>query len=360
MNAVPIFSFLTSFLLAYWFIPQIAKLAQNFQLVDKPNQRKVHVNAVPLVGGLSIFLAVGLTLISSIPLGFNFWASKNILVAIAVLVFLGTLDDKYDIRASLKLAVQLLLAHFLFQQGFKVESFHGLFGIQEISPVMQYLLTLVLITGIVNAFNLMDGVDGLMAGISLVGFITFALLAALLNQTALILIFMAFIGAILAFMKYNFSQKSKVFMGDSGSLMIGLVFAISSLYLLQKSQNTPHISWVLIGIVAVLFIPVFDALRVFRKRAKMGKSPLSADKSHIHHLILSQGMKHKKVSAAIVLIMIGLMIIAYISNQWMGLTLTLALNLVIFYGITSWLQLQANLTIWKGKIAKLESTQVSV
>ena len=144
-------------------------------------------------------------------------------------------------------------------------------------------------------------------------------------------------------------------MGDAGSLMIGLVFAASSLLLLQKGENSPYLSIVFIGVVAVLFIPVLDALRVFRKRAKMGKSPLAADKTHLHHLIISKGMKHKTVALFITLIMLGLMFMAFLTHQWVGLTLSLVCNLIVFYSLTSFLQLQANLISWKEKIGQMET-----
>ena len=179
MNTLHFTAFATSFLLAYLLIPYLSKFAQHYQLVDKPNSRKVHVYPVPLIGGISIFFAVGLTLVLSIPFGFKLWDHKNIIAALSILVLIGTIDDKYDIRASLKLAIQLLLAHFLFLQGLKIESLHGLFGVFEIHTDLQYLITILMVTGVVNAFNLMDGVDGLMAGISLIGFITFTCLAVL-------------------------------------------------------------------------------------------------------------------------------------------------------------------------------------
>lgn len=357
MSSLFYLSPLLAFLITYAIIPVLRKMAIKVHLVDKPNQRKVHANAVPLIGGISIFLATLLTLTLALPLETGLVIPIKVIAAVAILLIVGVIDDRFDLRATLKLAIQLALAHFIYLQGIKIESLNGLLGIYTIAPWAQYVLTVVVITGVVNAFNLMDGIDGLAAGLALVGFSVFTVLAILTNQHALTLLFVTVMGALLAFLRYNLSVKSKIFMGDAGSLILGFVIVITGIYLLQVAQNTPQLTPVTLGTIAVMLIPVFDALRVFRKRAKSGKSPFSADKTHLHHLILATGLKHKNATVAILATMAIMMLLGYLSFQMIGLTIAIIVMLLVFFILTALLQFNSTLVQWKTEIRKMEQPQ---
>lgn len=357
MTSLYIISPLLAFLITYAIIPVLRKIAVAVQLVDKPNQRKVHASAVPLIGGISIFLATILTLALALPFETNLVVPSKVLAAVTILLIVGVIDDRFDLRATLKLAIQLALAHFVFAQGIKIESLNGLLGIYSIAPWAQYLLTLVVITGVVNAFNLMDGIDGLAAGLALVGFSVFTALSILTAQYGLTLVFVTIMAALLAFLRYNLSATRKIFMGDAGSLILGFVIVVAGIHMLQKAQATPHVTSVTLGIVAVMLIPVFDALRVFRKRAKTGKSPFSADKTHLHHLILATGLKHKNATATILVSMATLMALGYLSFQLIGLTIAIIVMLFSFFVFTSLLQFNSTLVQWKTEIRKMEQAR---
>lgn len=353
-----ILGLITTFLISYILIPIIRKMAIKINLVDKPNARKVHTNSVPLVGGIAIFISTSIALSLMLPFNMDFFSNMNIYFAVTTLLIVGVIDDKFDLRASLKLAIQLVLAHFIIIQGIKIESLQGLFGVYVMSDWMQYLLTLIVITGVVNAFNLMDGIDGLAAGLSILGFVIYTIIALLTNQYTLALIFISYIGGLLAFLKYNLSKNQKVFMGDAGSLIMGFILVVAGISMIQTAQNSSLISIVTLEVVSVLIIPVFDALRVFRKRIKSGKSPFSADKTHLHHLILSAGAKHKSATLSIIAIMALILIIGFVSYQLIGLTLSISLMLLLFYLITSMLQFHNHLNVWKNRIHKIENLNI--
>jgi UDP-GlcNAc:undecaprenyl-phosphate GlcNAc-1-phosphate transferase len=355
MNTLHLTSLLSAFLITYLLIPVLRKVAIRIQLIDKPNQRKVHSHAVPLVGGISTFLATALVLGISLPFEMDIITNINLFVAPAILLFMGTIDDRFDLRASLKLAIQLILAHYVVMQGIKIESFHGLFGVYDLAPWLQYLLTITVITGVVNAFNLMDGIDGLAAGLSILSFIVLAAIAVFTEQYTLALVFVSLIGSLLAFLKFNLSKNQKIFMGDAGSLMLGFIIVVSGIFLIQSATGTSNITLVTLSVIAIVFVPVLDSLRVFRRRAKSGKSPFSADKTHLHHLILSTGLRHKWATLVIITIIILITAIALSMYNIVGITISLALILIIFFSITKILSFNNNLNSWKGKIREMES-----
>lgn len=279
---------------------------------------------------------------------------KNVFVAPFILLLMGVIDDRYDLRATIKLAIQLVLAHFVFEQGIRIESLHGLMGIYQLAPWAQYVLTVVVITGVVNAFNLMDGIDGLAAGIAIFGFLVFGILSWLTGQVMMALVFFTLIGSLISFLRYNLSKKQKIFMGDAGSIVIGFVLVVSSIALLQVSRSSEHHSLVILGVITVLFVPVVDSLRVYRRRAKSGKSPFSADKTHLHHLILSTGLQHKRATVLILAIITFLMVLGVLGFNLLGLTFSILLMFMVFVLLTRAFKFSNKLEHWKAQIKSIE------
>ena len=356
MNPSHIISPLAALFITYLIVPVLRKVAIRIQLVDKPNRRKVHQNPVPLVGGISVFIAMTLTLSLVLPFEPEVVVYKSVFIAASILLMMGIIDDRFDLRASLKLAIQLILAHFIFAQGIKIESLHGLFGVYELAPWLQYCFTLVVIAGVVNAYNLMDGIDGLAAGLAIFGFAVFAVLAGVNGQYMMSLIFLTFVGSLLAFLRFNLSKNQKIFMGDAGSLMIGFIMVVSGINMLQSAHNSEYVTLTTLGVVAVMLVPVLDALRVFRRRVKSGKSPFIADKTHLHHLILSTGLKHRAATLAIVGIVGFILIAGFVNYELIGLTLSIVSMLLLFYFTTAVLKFHNNLIMWKNRIRDLEDT----
>jgi UDP-GlcNAc:undecaprenyl-phosphate GlcNAc-1-phosphate transferase len=143
-------------------------------------------------------------------------------------------------------------------------------------------------------------------------------------------------------------------MGDAGSLTLGFVLVVTGIKLLQTAQDTDRASLTTLGVVAVLLVPVFDALRVFRRRMKSGKSPFNADKTHLHHLVLSTGLKHKAASLSIVGLIAGVISVGYLCFQVKGLTLAIVAMLLLFFAITSALQFNDKINDWKSRIKRME------
>lgn len=347
----PILAVIVFFILVY----PIRRLANKVALVDKPNHRKVHQNPIPLIGGITLFLSVCFTfLICIIFFDLQLQFVRDIFPASLILLILGVADDRFDIRAILKLAIQLLLAHIVYMQGIKIESFFGLFGIYEIAEWLKYLLTVFVIAGVMNAFNLMDGIDGLAGGMAILGFTAYAFLAYSINQYNFVFLFLIIIASLVSFLRFNLSKKKKIFMGDAGSLLLGFVLVVSAIKLIQLTQSTDNIQLIATGVIAVLIIPVFDSLRVYRKRLKSGKSPFSADKTHLHHLIIFTGLKHKNATLVIVLFMFIIISIGYISYEIIGINIAIIAMLFIFYLVTQLLQFNNSINFWKEKIKTIE------
>ncbi|GAA5038668.1 undecaprenyl-phosphate alpha-N-acetylglucosaminyl 1-phosphate transferase [Marivirga lumbricoides] len=339
--------------------PILRKMAIAVQLVDKPNQRKVHQNAVPLVGGIVIFIA---TVTVSFIANSN-WSDLNFLkmlmLGALVLLVVGVIDDKMNIRASFKLLIQLLLAHYVFVNGVGITSFYGILGIYELPIFLQYSLTLIVITGCINAFNLMDGIDGLAAGLAIVALGLFAYLAFKLGNSFLLLMYLSLIGSLVGFLRFNLSKKQKVFMGDAGSLFIGFILVVSGIFMIQMAeQTTQQLPLTLSIVIGVLALPVIDSLRVYRRRIKTGYSPFKADKSHLHHLVLLLGIPHKYSSLLIVGVSLVIIVLNILFGNYFGITYSLLIVLLFFILLTTVLRINQDVKTWREKIRKLEEGQL--
>ncbi len=345
---------LISLVLVMVLTPIVRKIAIKINLVDIPNFRKVHNVPVPLVGGILIATSslISLLIFSDV------WEIEkkyySLLFCSLILLVLGIIDDKKDLRWTIKFSIQIILAWILFDSGIKIESMFGIFGINELPLTAQYLLTLTVIVGVVNAFNLMDGIDGLVAGLAILGLTAFTVIAFLNNNQFLALLYLSLIGALLGFLRFNLSSNKKIFMGDSGALVLGFILVSSGILLIQNANNTPVFSVTFATIVGVLALPVADSLRVYRRRLKNGTSPFKADKMHFHHMVLYLGLKHKRASFLIVFISFSLIIISLVLGTLFSMTFMLIINLTVFIIISEILFLNRKMNIWRKKIKKLE------
>ena len=355
MSLLTLFFVLTMALfLVLAIMPLMRKAAIGVGLVDKPNRRKVHSGSIPLVGGITVWMAAIFTLLISVPSEFITAETRYILITSGLMLLLGAIDDKMDLRASIKLLIQLALAYFAFANGIRIESFYGILGIHVIPVYVQYALTVLVITGVINAFNLMDGIDGLAAAMALNGFILFAGLAVITGQFLLFYLFLALIGALLGFLRFNLSKTGKVFMGDAGSLFIGTVLVLSAIVLLQAAANTPAIKLVLSVVVGVLTLPVLDSLRVYRRRAKEGFSPFRADRTHFHHLVLQLGIKPGRATAIIVAVSATLISLSVIIGTLASVTAMVLTILMLFILISSVLSLHNRVDHWRKQVKDME------
>jgi len=346
---------LLSLLLALVCIPIIKKIALKINLVDKPNYRKVHTTATPLVGGIAITATTLIVLMAS---GNSFALLKEylpILTSGCILLIVGVIDDKSDIKAKYKLGIQLLLACVVAFSGTRITTFYGFLGIYEIAVWAQYLLTIIVITGVVNAFNLMDGVDGLVGGLSLLGFTMFFISSVYFNDYFLGKISIIFMGAIIGFLKLYLS-KDKIFMGDAGSLFLGFILVTFGIHFMEKENHTNNYGYAygFLLLVAFFSIPVLDSIRVYLGRIKQGNSPFKADKSHLHHLLLTAGLTHKKISLFVTLFCMILFFLGFGLISFFSTTLIILAIMILFWVIVKILLMISTLKDWRKTITVLE------
>lgn len=293
-------------------IPFMRSWACRFGLVDKPNHRKLHHTPVPLVGGISVFITIALVMaVCGISLR-ETAGNVSVLLAAVVMLVAGAWDDKSGIRPIYRLLIQAACAYAVASAGIRITSLYGIFGIGEIPLAMQYITTVIVITGVVNAYNLMDGVDGLLGSLVLITASVFAAIAWYLHAMEVMLLMFAVAGAVAGFLRYNFSGTgSKVFMGDAGALSLGFILVVSAIRLLNLAEGQAIAvetkTMLLIG--SVFFVPVLDSLRVYCARLMRGTSPFEADKTHLHHLFLSLGFSHKIVSVIIAMATIFIVLV---------------------------------------------------
>lgn len=284
--------FATAFVITLITIPPIISLIRKYKLYDLPNARKEHTNPIPTMGGIAIIAGMMTALFMWFPFS-NIPAQLCFFFSIMVLLALGIMDDLKDLSAKYKFLVQLALAIMIALSGIRITSFDGLFNIHELSISAQYTFTILAIVGITNAFNLIDGIDGLAGGLGFMSLVILGLFLTMSGDTNTALIAFALAGGILAFLYFNFNP-ARIFMGDTGSLVLGFVIAVLCIRFMQMNVVVikPVIPHAPVFVLGLVLIPVFDTLRVFATRTLKGQSPFLADKTHIHHLLTNQGFSH--------------------------------------------------------------------
>lgn len=343
---------LLAFTLSICIIPLMTMVAQKFKLVDVPNARKVHQKAIPLIGGLAIGIIVallgGLTSMKDLE------EILPIIITSYIMLLVGTMDDKTDIKAIYKLGIQICISIIIASSGIRITSLYGLFGIYEIDVLAQYIITVLVIAAAVNAFNLIDGIDGLAGSVAGIGFILLLAIAVIEKNYGLMKLVMLFIGGIAAFLRYNFSKKNKVFLGNSGSLFLGYFLVSIGIYISKFDHPASGFPHGLFFLLFVFTIPMIDSVRVYADRVLQGKSPFNADKSHIHHYLLQLGISHKKITVLFVVMNISIFAAQYIFLKSFSIY-TFLVSLIAFVAIFKCIKVLNFFTIWKTKVKELEN-----
>ncbi|MER3463120.1 MAG: undecaprenyl-phosphate alpha-N-acetylglucosaminyl 1-phosphate transferase [Chitinophagaceae bacterium] len=324
--------FATAFVVAMVVMPILIKLIDRFQLYDVPDSRKEHNAPIPTMGGIAVCIGMAVACLLWLPFSNNFLII-SIFLSIVILFSLGIMDDLRDMPARYKFVIQLAVASLIAIAGIRITNFNGLLGLHELPITAQYTFTVLAITGITNAFNLIDGIDGLAGGLGFMSLVILGLFLRFSNESDLALIAFALAGGLLGFLYYNFNP-ARIFMGDTGSLVLGFVVSILCIRLMQTNidkHNTflPHMPVFALGIV---LIPVFDTLRVFSLRIWKGKSPFHPDKTHIHHLLTNNGWSHGFAAKLICMTHACILVLAYflknIRQEW-GLLILLSCMLLM-------------------------------
>jgi len=313
-----------SFVITFLAIPAIIKIAEQKKLYDLPDGRKLHTRPIASLGGVGIFGGFFIASILAIPAAIN-PEFQYFFAAATVIFFLGIKDDMLVLSANKKFLGQVIATGILIHFGdIRITSMHGLLGITDIPLAISYLLSYISIIVIINAFNLIDGVDGLAGTLGLLTMTIFGSYFFMANMIAYSILAFSLAGSLLAFLLFNYNP-AKIFMGDSGSLILGLVNAILVIKFIAIADNRSSgyfmESSVAIGF-SILMVPLTDTLRVFSMRIFKGRSPFSADREHIHHLLLDRGLNHKYVTLCCVSLNIMFIAVAYFGRE-MGVSYSL-------------------------------------
>lgn len=309
LNFILPFSF--SLLVTALIIPKWIKLCAKWKLFDRPDSRKHHVAVIPSLGGIAIFAGINISFfISSAADSFvNDSILRYVLGSCFILFFTGFFDDLMEISAKRKLVIQTIAALFVAYGGLRLKTLHGFLGVQELPILAQYGITVFVILFLVNAYNFIDGIDGLAATIGLIIFTLFAVLFYMKQEMVYTTLCLCVIGSLTAFIFFNF-EPAKIFMGDTGSLVIGFLLACCSIKLLAVAAAGTATAYSPLLIVAALFILIFDLSRVVFIRLANGISPFTADRSHLHHMVCRQEFGHR--GATIILALFNLLFIGMV------------------------------------------------
>lgn len=334
----PILALITAFVITYFSIPAIIRLSLVKRLYDVPDERKKHQQRISPLGGMAIF--------GGLVISFVFFtahlanpALNSVLVALFIIFITGVKDDLYPLVPYKKLLGQLLAVGIVvFQGDIRLESMYGLYDIFELPYWISVSATVIFFLGIINSFNFIDGINGLSSALGIVVSITYAIWFVYLNEPLFLILALCITGSQFAFLRYNL-VNAKIFMGDSGSMILGFFAALLSIYFLQANEKTNealllHID-ALIFAVGVLIIPVFDTLRVIILRVfVLKKSPFSADRNHIHHGLLDLGLSHVQATGILVLVNIIFIVGTLWLNDFIRAKYLLLLIFVVAFGLS--------------------------
>jgi UDP-GlcNAc:undecaprenyl-phosphate GlcNAc-1-phosphate transferase len=295
-------AFATAVALALVFIPQIIRVSGKKMLFDVPDtERKFHANVVPHLGGIGIFFAY-LIPASILIQQDNFSGWNKVIAALLMLFITGLIDDLRPLNATKKFLAQFLPAVItVILADIRLESLHGFLGIYELPYWFSAGFTIIGCIFISNAFNLLDGVDGLAASVGILCSIVCGILLARSSQAGSACLAFSLAGALCGFLRFN-TAPAKIFMGDSGSLVIGFTIALLCVQLTQNSINNDSLpgSATLIIITGILSLMIFDTFRVFIARVRKGTSPFHGDRNHVHHWLLDSDFSQGKAVLVLV------------------------------------------------------------
>ena len=327
-----IVSFLIALVVSARTVPTVINVSRQLKLFAVPNGRSATIYNIPTLGGIAIFLGfiMGLTLTRN---GYILPGLTFIISGVLIMFFVGLKDDILTLSAPKKLAAQIVVAGILIFLGhFRFTNLHGFLGIESIPLVPSVLLTGFVFIVFINAFNLIDGIDGLAAGLSIFSASVFGIWFFLSGHSEFAIVSFSLVGSLTGFFFFNvYGKKNKIFMGDTGSLILGTIMAVLVIQFNEFNidQTAPYAILSAPAVsFGVLIYPLLDTLRVFAIRVLQRKSPLSADKNHTHHRLLVLGMTHRHATY-LILAVNSLFTIAVFNLQWVGITGLMIFNVIV-------------------------------
>ena len=332
---------LCSFLLTFYTIPTVVKISRRKNLMDEPGARSSHLRKIPNLGGIAIFYS--LAVCASIFAFELFDMYKFLFASLVILLYIGVMDDVVVMRAYKKLFAQIIVAALMvIGSDVRIRSFFGLFGVYELNYFFSVGMSILTFIVLINAFNLIDGIDGLAGGYSILCSAMFGISYYRLGEYnyPLVVLSGVIIGSVIGFLYFNLSnyRDNKIFMGDTGSMILGFLLAFTAICFIDifidkklpevpryYLQSAPAIA------MAILILPIIDTLNVFMIRIWTGKSPFIADKNHIHHALLRLGFTHRRSTVYILLCYLLIVSVAYFCRH---INVNILLLIIVALGFT--------------------------
>lgn len=305
LSDAPILGAIMAYLLGFFIMPFVIYFAKKNNLIDKPDERKIHSEPIARLGGIAIWSSAMLAFLMLVILSYYPYGKllSGILLGGSLMFLLGVIDDIYGLNAKFKLMIQIAVASIVYLLGISVDTVYNPFGDPiQLGVVLSYIVTVLWIVGISNALNFIDGVDGLAGSIVTISSVTLGLIAVAMTPTNAISALIAFIlaGSMLAFLTYNF-HPAKIFMGDSGALFAGFMLATLSITGVMKSAElTMFVPFF------ILAVPIIDITFSSLRRIAKGVSPFTPDAEHLHHKLLHKGFSQNQT----VMILSGIAVLA--------------------------------------------------
>lgn len=329
--------FIVAFCATLWIHPKILRIAILKNLVDNPDARKLQRNPVPVMGGLAVFFGIVAGLCSS-QIAFFSPGVFVLMAAMTIMLYTGTIDDILDLTPRTRFIIEIVVVAFIMLvNNSGINHFWGLWGINFIPVWIAAPLTIFAAVGIINAINLIDGVNGLSSGFCFMASAMFAIMLYISGNTHMTILAVTAAGAIIPFFLHNvFGNTTKMFIGDGGTLVIGTMMSMFVVSTLKGTSLSASLAKDGMGLIpftlAVLAVPVFDTLRVMSMRILRKQSPFHPDKTHLHHLFIELGFSHIGTTVSI-LTLNFLIILAWFASYKMGASIDVQLYIVLTLSI---------------------------
>jgi len=330
-----------AFLITLVLVPSIVEIARTKHLFDEPGERKSHTQSTPTLGGLAIFTGFAFSSLIFFN-GSAFPKFQYIIAGLLLIFYTGLKDDIIGITPFKKFVAQIITALIItVLGGIRITNLHGFIGVFDINPHVGLLITIVTVVGITNCFNLLDGIDGLSASMGSLVSMTFGTWFYLIGEYDWAMLSIGLTGSLIAFFLYNvFGQRNKIFMGDTGSLILGYIMSILAikfnqlnidLHSIYQIHAAPAVS------IGIIMIPLYDTLRVFFTRIFNGKSPFAPDRTHLHHYLLDLGLSHFQATTVIFFVSAGFVALSFalchLTVAWLLLILVATATIVSYIPI---------------------------
>ena len=325
--------FVVALLASAWVFPMVLNISLIKNIVDNPDARKLQRVPVPVLGGMVVVFGV-LVALCVCQLFVDCSSLFTVVLAMLLMLFLGTMDDILEISAVVRFVLEILVALMIvYTCGYSLDNLHGLWNVGMLSSWVSLPLTLVTVVGIINAINLIDGVDGYSSGYCIMACTMFAAFFYLVGDMPMVILAVVSLASLIPFFFHNvFGRKSKMFIGDGGTLLMGCVMSVLVLNMLKTDSLGVcyrHLGFGLVPFsLAVLSVPVFDTVRVMMMRILRGTSPFSPDKTHLHHLFIELGFSHIGTTICI-LIFNSLVVFGWLVSYKWGASIDVQLYVVI-------------------------------